>query len=633
MRSRRLLLVLTLLALAAPLLRAAAGDPRIAVSREVRVAMRDGARLATDVYRPASAGRPLPGRFPVVLERTPYDREWLAETAAALVRRGYVFVAQSVRGRYGSEGRFRPHRDDGADGFDTAAWIAAQPWSDGGIGMVGTSWDGGTQHAMALARPKALKALVPVDAMSNGGRFGIRHQGAMELRFLNWILNFGFTAAPVRQPGIPPEAGELLGHLREQAGDYARHLPLRPGTTPLALAPDYEAWIVAALSHGGNDAFWRDMGSDVVDHVADYEDVPVYHVGGWYDSWGHGTADLNYAALAKAKRSLQRLIMGPWTHGGQEQSHAGEAEFGPAAAIDLAALQARWLDRWLKNEANGVDREPPVRIFVMGGGDGHRTPEGRIFVGGHWRDEREWPLARAQETAYYLHAGGGLSPERPGASSPTRYTFDPRDPVPTMGGNISSEDTAGPKGFVKTFMLRGAMDQRCRKTFWLCTDERPLAARNDVLVFETPPLTAPVEITGPITVRLFVSSSAPDTDFTAKLVDVWPTSPDFPAGFAMNVSDGILRMRFRAGGEKEETMVPGRVYPAEILLYPTSLLVPRGHRLRLDVSSSNFPRFDVNPNTGEPLNDNRRWQTAENAVYHDRAHPSAVLLPLVTRAP
>ncbi len=632
MRSRRVLAAaVPLLALLAPLVYPAATepDPRVAVEREVRVAMRDGTHLLADVYRPARDGRPLPGRFPTVLERTPYDRAWLAPDAAALVSRGYVFVAQSVRGRYGSEGRFRPHRDDGADGFDTAAWIASQPWSDGGFGMIGTSWDGGTQHAMALARPPALKALVPVDAMSNGGRFGIRHQGAMELRFLNWILNFGFAPSPVRQPGIAPEAGEVLGRLRDEAGDYARHLPLRAGTTPLALAPDYEAWIVAALSHGGNDAFWRDMGSDVVDHVPEYKDVPVYHVGGWYDSWGHGTADLNYPALARAKRSLQRLIMGPWTHGGQESTHAGEAELGPAAAIDLTALQARWLDRWLKGEANGVDREPPVRIFVMGGGDGHKTPEGRIFVGGRWRDEREWPLKRARETAYYLHAGGGLSIEGPGASSPTRYTFDPRDPVPTIGGNISSEDTATPHGFVQRLMLRGALDQRCRKGFWLCADERPLAARNDVLVFETPPLSAPVEVTGPIVVRLFVSSSAPDTDFTAKLVDVWPPSADFPAGFAMNVSDGILRMRFRAGGEKEELMEPGKVYPAEILLYPTSLSVGRGHRLRLDVSSSNFPRFDVNPNTGEPLNDNRRWQLAENAVYHDREHPSAVVLPVV----
>jgi predicted acyl esterase len=329
MRPRRLLLALSPLALVVPLLAASNGSPEIAVERDVRIPMRDGVRLAADVYRPAQEGRPLPGRFPVVLERTPYDKGQLDGYAEALVRRGYVFIAQNVRGRYGSEGRFRPHRDDGPDGFDTAAWIAAQPWSDGGIGMTRTSWDGGTQHAMALANPPALKALVPIDAMSNGGRFGIRHQGAMELRFLNWILNFGFAPAPVRQPGIAPDAGEPLSRLRDEVTDYARHLPLRPGTTPLALAPDYEAWLVAALFHGGNDAFWRDMGSAVADHVAEYKDIPVYHVGGWYDSWAHGTADLNYATLARAKRGPHKLVMGPWTHGGQEESSAARRSSAP----------------------------------------------------------------------------------------------------------------------------------------------------------------------------------------------------------------------------------------------------------------------------------------------------------------
>jgi putative CocE/NonD family hydrolase len=608
---------------------AAADPPEVAVLRDVRVPMRDGARLALDVYRPARDGEPVAGRFPAILERTPYGKESLAAWARLFVAHGYVFICQDVRGRYASEGRFRPHRDDGLDGFDTARWIAAQPWSDGQIGMTGTSWDGGMTHAMALASPPALKTIVPVDAMSNCGRFGLRHQGAMELRFFNWIFNFGFTPAPVRQPGIAPEAGELLGRLREQVTEYARHLPLRPGTTPLALAPDYESWLDEALRRGANDAFWRGMSSAVVDHLAEYKDIPVYHVGGWYDSWAHGTADLNYASLARAKRSLQKLIMGPWTHGGQEQSFAGEAEFGPDAAIDLTALHLRWFDRWLKGTETGVDNESPVRIFVMGGGDGHRTPEGRIFVGGHWRDEHEWPLARARSTPYFLHGDGSLSTDAPPAAPPTRYLADPLDPVPTIGGNISSEHTATATGRIARLMFRGAADQRCRRDFWLCTDERPLAARRDVLAYQTQPLTAPLEVTGPIVVRLFVSSSAPDTDFTAKLVDLWPPSPGFPGGFAMNVTDGIVRARFRSGGEKEEFLQPGRIYPVEIELYPTSLVFARGHRIRVDVSSSNFPRFDVNPNTGEPLNGNRRWQTAENALFHDPGHPSAIRLPVV----
>ena len=243
-----------------------------------------------------------------------------------------------------------------------------------------------------------------------------------------------------------------LGRLRDEVRDYVRGLPLRRGTTPLALAPDYEDWLVEAMRHGGNDLFWRDMGASVVDHLPDYKDVPVYHVGGWYDSWAAQTANLNYLELRRTKKSLQRLIMGPWTHGGQERTFAGTAEFGKDAAIDLGAFHRRWFDRWLKGAANGVDTEAPVRLFVMGGGDGHKTPEGRLFVGGHWRDEGEWPLARAKATPYYLHADGRLSPDLPKDAPPTRYLFDPKRPVPTIGGNLSSENG---------LMARGALDQVC----------------------------------------------------------------------------------------------------------------------------------------------------------------------------
>ena len=360
--------------------------------------------------------------------------------------------------------------------------------------------------------------------MSNYGRYGIRHNGAFELRFFNWIFHFGFAPSPVRQPGIDPAAGPALGALREQVRDYVRALPLRRGTTPLALAPDYEEWLVEAMRHGGNDAFWRDMGASVVDRLAEYKDVPVYHVGGWYDSWAAQTANLNYLELRRTKTSLQRLIMGPWTHGGQESSFAGEAEFGPEAAIDLGDFHRRWFDRWLKGEENGVDREPPVRIFVMGGGDGHRTPEGRLYVGGHWREENEWPLERAKATPYYLHADGRLLPSRPGSAAPSRFLFDPRNPVPTIGGNLSSENG---------LMGRGAQNQVCRPDLLGCADRRPLAARNDVLVFETPLLPEDVEVTGRLVVKLWVTSSRADTDFTAKLVDVWPPSRDFPAGVGL----------------------------------------------------------------------------------------------------
>jgi putative CocE/NonD family hydrolase len=605
----------------------------ISVSRGVMVPMRDGARLATNVYRPARNGVAAEGRFPVVLERTPYNKDNSDGWAEAFVPYGYVFVSQDVRGRYASEGRWRPHRDDGRDGYDTAAWIGVQPWCDGGIGTVGVSYPGGTQHALAIANPPFLKAMIPVDAMSDYGRYGIRHHGAFELRFYNWILNFGFAPSPVRQPGIDAQAGTVLGDLREQVLAYVKSLPLRRGTTPLALAPDYEDWIVGAMSHGGNDSFWKDMGASVVDHLAEYKDVPVCHVGGWYDSWAGTTANLNYVELALAKKSRQRLIMGPWTHGGQRRSYAGEAEFGPEAAIDFAAFQRRWFDRWLKGIDNGVDREPPVRLFVMGGGDAHKTAEGRVFVGGHWRDEQEWPLARTQSIPYYVHADGTLSTAGPSASAPTRFTFDPRHPVPTIGGNLSSENTPTPHGSEFRLMFRGAADQRCRPDFWLCADALPLASRNDVLVYRTPPLEADTEVTGRLVVKLWASSSALDTDFTAKLVDVYPPSPDFPAGLALNVGDSIVRARFRDSLDKETLLTPGQVYAFTIEMYPTSLVFARGHRIRLDLSSSNFPRFDVNPNTGEPLNDNRCLAVATNAIYHDPEHPTQIVLPVIPPRP
>jgi putative CocE/NonD family hydrolase len=296
------------------------------------------------------------------------------------------------------------------------------------------------------------------------------------------------------------------------------------------------------------------------------------------------------------------------------------AQFTDDAALDLLTFHLRWFDHWLKGIDNGVDHEPPVRIYVMGGGDGHKTPEGRLFVGGHWRDEREWPLARTTQMPYYLRSNGALAPEKPTADTPVTYLFDPRNPVPTLGGNISSQGE---------LMFQGAADQRCRPDFWLCADSKPLSARNDVLVFQTAPLDRDIEVTGRLIVKLWASSNAPDTDFTAKLIDVYPPNRDFPAGVDLNIADSIVRARYRNGPGKAELLQPGQPYEFTIEMYPTSLVFQRRHRIRLDISSSNFPRFDVNPNTGEPLNDNRRWQIAENSVYMDANHPSRIILPLI----
>ena len=351
--------------------------------------------------------------------RTPYNKEVRAAPFARyFASRGYVVVVQDVRGRYRSQGRWRPLSDDGRDGYDTTQWIGHHSWSDGGIGTVGTSYEGGTQHALAIAAAPFVKAMIPLFSMSDVGRYGVRHNGAFELRWLNWVFSMGDPGGPpnlmaAARAASDPVAAPALADLVNHVPEYVRALPLRAGDTPLKFAPDYEEWLTAVMSHGGDDPVFKGMGVEVVDHLADYKDIPVYHVTGWYDSWALQVANLNYVALHERKKSPQRLIVGPWTHSRPSASYAGEAQFTPDAAIDLNAFQQRWFDHWLKGIDNGVDRESPVRIYVMGGGDGHKTPEGRVFVGGRWRDEQEWPLARARPTAYYLHAEGVLSPGEP----------------------------------------------------------------------------------------------------------------------------------------------------------------------------------------------------------------------------
>ncbi|WP_348261769.1 CocE/NonD family hydrolase [Telmatobacter sp. DSM 110680] len=602
-----------------------AGNYGIVESKDVMIPMRDGVMLAADIYRPARDGKAVEEKFPVLLMRTPYNKERSGGSANAFVPHGYVVVLEDVRGRYKSEGHWMALATDPEDGFDTAKWIGAQQWCDGGIGTFGSSYAGATQHAMAIANAPYVKAMVPRNAMSDFGQYGVRHNGAFELRFFNWVFSLGnatgtLDALPAaKRAATDPAAAKALEEMGSDVRQYVRNLPLRAGTTPLKFAPDYEKWLIEAMSHGDYDDFWKNAGSSVVDHLAEYKDVPEYHTTGWYDSWGTSVANLNFVELRKSKKSLQRLIVGPWIHSSENLDYAGEAQFTEDAALDLTAFHLRWFDHFLKGIDNGVDREAPVRIYVMGGGDAHKTAEGRIFVGGHWREEQEWPLARTLYTTYYLHKGG-LSPEKPLDDAPMTYQFDPNNPVPTIGGNVSSQGT---------LMFQGAADQRCRADFWLCTDTRPLGARNDVVVFQTTSLDADVEVTGRLVVKLWASSDALDTDFTAKLVDVYPPNVDYPNGVDLNIADSIVRARYRKGPGKAELMKPGEPYEFTIEMYPTSLVFKKSHRIRLDISSSNFPRFDVNPNTGEPLNDNRRTQVAHNTIYLDAKHPSQIILPVI----
>lgn len=625
-RPHKLLFLLPILIVCVSLRAQSAETYGIVESRDVMIPMRDGVKLAADIYRPAHDGQAVERKFPVLLMRTPYNKEGASSSARAFVPHGYVVVLEDVRGRYKSEGHWMALATDPEDGFDTAKWIGAQPWCDGGIGTFGSSYAGATQHAMAIANAPFVKAMVPRNAMSDFGQYGVRHNGAFELRFLNWVFTLGnATGTPDALPAAmraatDPASARALVDMGSDVRQYVHNLPLRAGTTPLKFAPDYEKWLIEAMSHGDYDGFWKNAGSSVIDHLAEYKDVPEYHTTGWYDSWGTPVANLNFVELRKSKKSLQRLIVGPWIHSSENLNYAGEAQFTDDAALDLNAFHLRWFDHFLKGVDNGVDREPPVLIYVMGGGDAHKTSDGRIFVGGHWRDEQEWPLARTVYTPYYLHAKGALSAEKPADDAPITYQFDPRNPVPTIGGNVSSQGT---------LMFQGAADQRCRADFWLCTDTRPLAARNDVVVFETKPLDADMEVTGRLVVKLWASSDAQDTDFTAKLVDVYPPNAEYPSGVDLNIADSIVRARYRKGPGKAELMKPGEPYEFTIEMYPTSLVFKKGHRIRVDISSSNFPRFDINPNTGEPLNDNRRTQVAHNTIYLDAKHPSQIILPVI----
>jgi uncharacterized protein len=592
----------------------------VAIEKNLMIPVRDGVRLAVDIYRPAREGKPAPGRFPALLTRTPYDKSGSSGEGNYYAQRGYAVVANDTRGRYASEGTWHGLADDPQDGYDIVEWIAVQEWSDGKVGTFGTSYPGGTQHALAELSPPHLTTMIPIDALSNCGVSGMRHGGAFELRFMNWIFQ---TGAPNSKAALAnPRLRLALIDSGLRIRQHADSLPVRTGTTPLRVVPEYEAWLVEAMRSGPEAPFWHMKGMSVVDHISEYADVPVLHITGWYDSWTRQVT-MNYEALSKAKKSPQRLVIGPWTHGGQASQIAGEVEFTPQAAIDLLAYRLRWYDRWLRGIKNGVDDDPPVLLYVMGTGDDHRSGGGRLSHGGFWRAERAWPLARARATVYHLHGDGLLATARPEQTiNRTTFTFDPLHPVPTVGGNISSN---------QGLITAGGYDQRPREDTHAAGNRLPLSERRDVLVFRSEPLASELEVTGTVQVKLWISSTASDTDFTAKLIDEIPPNTDYPLGFDLNIGDSILRLRYREGLDHQAAPLrTDEIAPITITLYPTSNVFKQGHRIRLDISSSNYPRFDVNPNTGDPLGSYRRMIPADNTLYHDPLHPSQLILPVIS---
>ena len=634
--------------------------------RAVMVSMRDGARMATDIYLPAAGGKVEEGSFPTILKITPYNRERESSQAQAQywVSLGYAFVIQDMRSRYGSDGAYTRHAAYGKDGYDTVEWIARQPWSNGKIGTYGGSFEALTQHTLAVQNPPHLTTMIPSFChIMWGSHGGMRYQGAFSVPQL--MAYFTTLTHTSKQALRDSKIRTAIGQAAFRLFDYLDHLPLTKGATPLALVPDYEEVILELQSHGDNDDYWTDRDYHMAESDFDsYSPVPALNIAGWYDAWSRGQLEVFSRLVGRHNKKEQRLIVGPWAHGRAGYTYAGEVDFGPQSTLDglLAVMgldvgkvpmppttssQADdegirgdwgsplfylWFDQWLRGVEHGV-LDPPVWIFVMGGGDGGKDGQDRLRHGGRWRSEQGWPLARTRYIPYYLGEGGLLSPEPPASvSPPSSYPFDPNRPVPTIGGTIWVWQPTAPARYAESFPSqppRAAMDQRCRLEIYPCKDELPFSARSDLLTFQTEPLKQDTEVTGPLVVKLWISSTARDTDFTAKLIDVYPPSPDFPEGFSMNLSEGIQRARYRNSLVRAELMEPGRIYPLDIVLYPTSNLFKEGHRIRVDVSSSNFPRFDVNPNTGGPLGKDRAKVVAINSVYHDPERASHILLPII----
>jgi len=572
---------------------------------DVPARMRDGVTLLADVYLPEG-----PGPFPTLLCRTPYDKSagFSSASPAHLIgnilgptRHGFAVVVQDTRGRHASEGTFEPFKHEAADGYDTVEWLATQPWSNGRVGMFGASYVGATQWLAASASPPHLTAICPNITASDYYEGWAYRNGAFELGFnLSWTL----SALTLRDSeslkgrlGLTDDDVEAMidGVDGIEAGLHALPLARQP-LVDRAIAPYYYDW----LAHPTDGDYWRRW------RIEDAHlriTVPSLNVGGWHDIFLRGTIR-NYLGMkarggSEAARRGTRLVIGPWHHNAVGSNLIGATDFGMRSSnvvFDLEDLLVSWYRQWLMNDDEGVAEEPPVRIFVMGAN--------------HWRDEADWPLDRAVRTRFHFHSegrangrdgDGRLSTEPPDNEAPDTFHYDPLDPVPTCGGPLCC---------IAPTLAAGQFDHSAKEE------------RQDVLVYSTPPLERDVEVTGPVTVTLWAASSAVDTDFTAMLLDVGP------CGCARNLTDGIVRARYRKSLEKAELLAPGAVEKYEIDLVATSNVFRKSHSIRVEISSSNFPRFDRNLNTGKGFGD-AGVRVATNTVFHDEAHPSHITLDIV----
>jgi putative CocE/NonD family hydrolase len=539
-----------------------------------RVPMRDRVELSADIYRPEA-----PGRYPVILSRTPYTKTSGStfKIAKYFVSHGYVFVAIDVRGRGDSDGVFVPYANDGVDGYDAIEWCAAQEWSTGKVGTIGGSYNGIIQWLTAVQQPPHLAAMIPM--VSPSDPFVEWPTGLPLPQTLSW---FHFTSGHVAQNMEAVDWTKLYWHLPMITMDDAMGRPNRNW--------DDE------VKHSKLDSWWE---SRRYQNKFDRVKVPALGISGWYDDEQIGTP-LNFARMTgktidEQVRRSQKMLMGPWPHAINSTSKLGAVDYGSTAIIDLNDTWLRWFDYWLKGIDNGVMKDPPVRIFVMGENV--------------WRYENEWPIGRTQWAKYFIHSSGrantlngdgSLSTIEPANEATDGYKYDPANPVPFIT-DASFAQIGGPD------------------------DYRKVEEREDVLVYTSGALSTDTEVCGPIKVKLFASSSARDTDFMAKLIDVWPD------GFAQRLIDGMVRARFRDGMDKPSLIDPGNIYGYELDLWNTCQLYKTGHRIRLEISSSAFPKYDRNLNTGASLGETTVMQVAEQKIYHDREHASYVLLPIVPR--
>ena len=572
---------------------------RIKIERSVAIPMRDGIELYADIFRP-DTDKPVP----VILSRTPYGKQAIANHILTIdafrsAETGYAVVFQDTRGRGTSQGEFYPFRYEIEDGYDTIEWCARQSWSTDAVGMTGGSYMGSTQWMSALAQPPHLKAMVPIITFNDWYEGPMYQGGAFQLGGMTFWAAINLAPDTAQRKGMTQELTKLL-----VAGDnfeaLCRHMPLK--TLPLLrdshLADYYFDW----LEHETFDDYWKPYA--IKGNYSKIQ-VPAYNIGGWYDVYIGSTLQ-NFARMradggSEIARNGQRLLIGPWSHGVFTGifPELNYGAFSGQEAIDHTGLQLRYFDYHLRGQQNGLLDEPPVRLFIMGTNV--------------WRDEHEWPLARTQFTPWYLHSdghasssGGSLSPVGPSEEPVDRYLYDPHNPAPTVGGitflpGLDIGVNAGPRTQAK------------------------VEARPDVLIYTSAVLQQPLEMTGPLMVNLYAATSAPDTDFVVKLCDV------FPDGRSFILAEGIIRARYREGTDRAVPITPDKVYRYQIDLMATGNVFLAGHQIRVAVTSSTFPRFDPNPNTGHRLGVDSEgdMQSAIQTILHNSDHPSHIVLPVI----